>query len=252
MPFGSTGLAEALYLSGASLTTVGFGDVVGSGSAIRLLTVVEAAAGLGVLTATLGYLPTIYSLVSELRATSQAVADLDAQDPRVAASLLAVDAAATLDGVRRDVLVTRQHLLRFPVLHTFHAPYDESVVALARGAVGLWVAGFFATDTGRPLDRQLAALRTALCRLTDELAAHADGTTNGTDPAADVARARSASLGDDDEAGTRDPKHDSDGFGEDDLALLRRMHAVLDAYAVSHGYPTHGEQRAPAATATAG
>lgn len=241
VPFGAKGLAEALYLSGTALTTVGFGDVVGATTAVRALNVVEAASGLGVLTATLGYLPTIYSLVSELRTMNQAVADLGAEEPAAAAELLGVDAVLVLEEVRRDVLAARQHLQRFPVLHTFHPDYDESVVALVRGAAGLWVAGHFVEDADKPLHRHLAALGTALRRLVDELAAHTTGHGTDLDAAASFEAARAASPHD---HVARDAE-----VGEDDHALLTRLHEVLDAYARSHDYPT---ATAPSAGSSAG
>ena len=227
--FGRVGLLEALYLSGTSLTTVGFGDVVGATGAVRLLTVVEAASGLGVLTATLGYLPTIYTLVSELRSSNQAVADLEAEDPEVAAALLSADGVGTLDTVRRDVLAARQHLQRFPVLHTFHPDYDESVVALVRGAAGLWTAGHFAEDGDRPLDVHLRALGTALLRLVDELARHTARHGTGSDACAAFEVARTASRHPDTARVAQVP--------QDAVALLHRLHEVLDAYARSHDYP---------------
>lgn len=231
VPFGGKGFAEALYLSGTALTTVGFGDVVGHTGSVRLLTIVEAASGLGVLTATLGYLPTIYSLVSELRTANQSVADLHAEDPQAAAELLGVDAVLVLEQVRRDVLAARQHFQRFPVLHTFHPDYDESVVAMVRGATGLWVAGHFVEDADKPLSRHLAALGTALSRLADELAAHSGpGSATGVDPDEAFEAARAASPH---EQVAREAE-----VGEDARALLRRLHEVLDAYAVSHDYPT--------------
>ena len=48
------------------------------------------------------------------------------------------------------MLSARQHLQRFPVLHTFHPDFDESVVALAAAGSGLWVAGHFVQDRDRP------------------------------------------------------------------------------------------------------
>ncbi|MCW2606176.1 MAG: two pore domain potassium channel family protein [Frankiales bacterium] len=241
VPFGGKGLAEALYLSGTSLTTVGFGDVVGATSTVRLLNVVEAASGLGVLTATLGYLPTIYSLVSELRTANQAVADLGSEVPEAAAELLGVDAVLVLESVRRDVLASRQHLQRFPVLHTFHPDYDESVVALVRSAAGLWVAGHFVEDADKPLGRHLTALGTALRRLVDELAAHTTGHGTDLDPEAAFERAREVSP-----HGhvARDIE-----VSPDDVALLKRLHEVLDAYARSHDYPA---ATTPGAGSTAG
>jgi Ion channel len=229
VPFGATGVAESLYLSGTALTTLGFGDVVGATMAVRALTLVEAASGLGVLTATLGYLPAIYTLVSELRSANQGVADLGAEDPEAAAALLGGDAVLTIESVRRDVLTSRQHLQRFPVLHTFHPDPDESVVALARGAAGLWVAGHFVEDRERPVERHVAALGTALRRLTDELARHVGVQDVELDAEAVFARARAVS-------------HHPEAAGhaqvtDDDLALLRHLRSVLDPYARNHDYP---------------
>ena len=226
------GFAEALYLSGAALVTLGFGDVVGSTTGIRLLTVAEATAGLGVLTATLGYLPAIYTLVTALRTANQAVADLDADTSEGAAELLGVDASLVLDLVRRDVIAARQHLQRFPVLHYFHPAYDESVVALLRGATSLWVASHVADDEGRPLHRHRRALEHALGRLTDDLVAHG-GRPREEMPSEQAVQlfeqARVASQHDDAARAAEIPK--------DAIALLQRLHAVVDAYADRHDYP---------------
>ena len=44
-PFHGRGFAEALYMSGAALTTLGFGDVVPTSVVLRLVTIAEAASG---------------------------------------------------------------------------------------------------------------------------------------------------------------------------------------------------------------
>lgn len=224
------GLVAALYLSGASLTTMGFGDVVGGSTLVRTLTVVEAGAGLGVLTATLGYLPTIYTLVSALRTNNQAVSDLGADDADGAAELLTVDAVVVLDGVRRDLLSARQHLQRFPVLHYFHPPYDESVVALARGGLGLWVAAHFADDADLPLPRHVKAMEQALRRLSDALRVH-----GGRPLAPDEGRARELFRR------ARELSRSPDAAGraqvpDESVRLLAQVQAVLDGYAERHDY----------------
>ncbi|MEV2237906.1 ion channel [Micromonospora sp. NPDC049891] len=64
--YGSLNFLDALYMSGMSLTTVGFGDVVGGTDALRLITVLEAAAGFGLITAAITYVLSIYPLTSQL------------------------------------------------------------------------------------------------------------------------------------------------------------------------------------------
>lgn len=71
----------ALYLSGTVLTTLGLGDVAAQTDGLRLLVVLESAGGLGIFTAALGYLPAIYTVVSELRTSAEAVSDLRATTP---------------------------------------------------------------------------------------------------------------------------------------------------------------------------
>jgi len=228
--FADRGFPEALYLSGAALTTLGFGDVVGQSVTIRLLTFVEAASGLGVLAATFGYLPAIYTIVSNLRSSNQTVADLGADHAVGAAELLGAEATRVLDMIRLDVIAARQHLQRFPVLHYFHFSYDESVVALARGGIGLWVAAHFANDATRPLDLHVRALEMALRRLVDELPHRSSHTRPDLKEARQVfERARAASI---------HPDAAREGtIREDTVALLAHLCAVLDVYAGSHDYP---------------
>ena len=236
--FPRRGPSEALYLSGAALLTLGFGDIVGQSTLVRLLTVAEAAAGLGVLTATLGYLPAIYTLVSELRSANQAVADLGADEADGAAELLGVDASLVLDTVRRDVIVARQHLQRFPVLHYFHPKYDESVIALLRGATSLWVAGHFADDEGRPLHRHEKALEQALRRLSDDLVTH------GGEPREQLTREQAEALFEQARAASAHPEAAADAeVTPDAVALLQRLHGVVDAYAARHDYPPGAHAR---------
>jgi hypothetical protein len=66
-PFDGHGLVEALYASGAILTTVGFGHVEATGDLLRLATIVEAASGFGALSASIAYVLSVYPLTTELR-----------------------------------------------------------------------------------------------------------------------------------------------------------------------------------------
>ena len=58
------GFGSYLYLSGVTLSTLGFGDVTPTEPAGRILAVVEAGVGYGFLAAMLGYLPVLYQAFS--------------------------------------------------------------------------------------------------------------------------------------------------------------------------------------------
>lgn len=129
--FGDAGLPDALYVSGVSLTTVGFGDVVAATDPLRLATVLEAATGLAVITAAITYLLSVYPLVSEVRTAAITAGAGDARD----ALRLALDGGPTeLAELRRTLVRVDQHLKRFPILYYFHSPRPaESTLALVHG-----------------------------------------------------------------------------------------------------------------------
>ncbi len=68
VPFGDVSFAEALYMSGVALTTVGFGDVVAGSDPLRLVTVAESASGLALITAAVAYLLSVNPLITIGRA----------------------------------------------------------------------------------------------------------------------------------------------------------------------------------------
>jgi hypothetical protein len=138
--------------------------------------------------------------------------------------------------VRRDVISARQHLLRFPVLHWFHPPTGQSVLALVEGATLLWLAarlGFSAQRHGA-VQQQAQALELALRRLVDDAQQHVGGVADeGARTAARqlVEQAREAVRALDPERAARgEPPQEA----VDDLA---RAHAVMRRYAQVHGYP---------------
>lgn len=223
------GAPAAAYLSGQSLTQLTFSDVVPQADVLRTLTMVEAVFGLGLITATLGYLPAIYTLVSELRTANQLVADLELEQPGAAEDVFSSSGIEVLAGIRADLVAARQHLQRFPVLNYFHPPYEESVVALARGGVELWRVAVTADDDDRHLQRETVALARALHRLVHELAMHA-GHRRGSGPA------RASEHLDDSAAALEHAE------SEDDAAeVAAQWHRGLDAYAAFHHYPVRSQ-----------
>lgn len=233
--FQGSDLVAALYLSGTVLTTLGLGDVAAQTDGLRLVVVLQSAAGLALFTAAIGYLPAIYTVISDLRTSAEAVSDLEVTTPRRAAELLGENPVLTLESVRRDVISARQHLLRFPVLHWFHPPSAQSVLALVEGATLLWVAarlGFSAEAHGG-VHRHAHALELALRRLIDDAQGHVGGEPDdeARARARDLVRqARTAVQGLDAQAAEGEPPAEA----IDDLA---RAHAVMRRYAQVHGYP---------------
>ncbi|MGI9170030.1 MAG: potassium channel family protein [Caulobacteraceae bacterium] len=80
-------LAEQIYFSGVTFFTLGFGDVVPHTPLARVLAVVEAGVGFGLIAVVIGYLPVLYQLFSRREAH---VLQLDARagSPPTATTLL--------------------------------------------------------------------------------------------------------------------------------------------------------------------
>lgn len=165
---GHEGFVEALYLSGASLTTVGFGDVVAGSDVLRLVTILEAASGFAVITAAIAYVTAVYPRVSLVRAASSWATDLQADTEVGAALLVSNGGRDEVARLQRYLIEIHQDLLRFPVLYYFHAGVPgESTASLLRAAAlvcmylryGLrWEAVPFAALYGPGLERTLERL----------------------------------------------------------------------------------------------
>ncbi|MDO9714368.1 potassium channel family protein [Paracraurococcus lichenis] len=80
-------LGEQMYMSGATFFTLGYGDVVPHTSASRLLGVVEAGTGFGLIAVVIGYLPVLYQLFSR-RESHVIRLDARAGTPPLATTLL--------------------------------------------------------------------------------------------------------------------------------------------------------------------
>ena len=92
-PSGAAGLADDLYMSGTTFFTLGLGDVHPTGSAARVLTVVEGGLGFGFLAIVIAYFPVLYQSFArrEVRLT---LLDAWAGSPPAAAEVLRRLAAA--------------------------------------------------------------------------------------------------------------------------------------------------------------
>jgi hypothetical protein len=83
----ATNFATYLYLSGTTFFTLGYGDVTPTLTTGRLLMVIEAATGFGLLAIVIGYLPVLYQAFSR-REVNISLLDARAGSPSSAAEML--------------------------------------------------------------------------------------------------------------------------------------------------------------------
>jgi hypothetical protein len=121
-----------LYLSGETFFTLGLGDIVPTGAAARVLTVLEGGMGFAFLGVVIGYLPTIYSSFSR-REIEISLLDARAGSPPTAAELLArlgnCPEQTVLDQIFKDwerwaAEVLESHL-SYPALSFFRSQHNN-------------------------------------------------------------------------------------------------------------------------------
>ncbi len=239
-PFAQKGAMEALYVSGAALTTVGFGDVVATGELLRLFTVAEAATGFGVLSAAIAFVLALHPLVTQLRSTGLQLADSGALAPGGAARLLEQAGPSELALVLRQLTESHENVRRFPVLYYFESGNrNESLSALVRGSTLLLVA--LRCGQGRdggPASVYAEALEKAIGRLLEDLQRDFVGGRRrklGQLPLADDTGQRLREV-----CSFLSP-HDFEPNPEDAVPdglddLVAQAEAVLGAVAVEHGH----------------
>jgi voltage-gated potassium channel Kch len=131
-PAKHSGFLDALYVSLVNLTSLGYGDISPAASLLRLLGPVETLFGLGLLTASISWLLSIYgaisrrdSLAHEVALAKQAEESLGEKladaDPELLETLLA-NYSEQLIRIRRD-------LIHFPIVHYFRTEDEERALA---------------------------------------------------------------------------------------------------------------------------
>ena len=86
-PNGAATFATDLYMSGTTFFTLGLGDVIPRTRLARIITVIEAGTGFGVLAIVIAYLPVLYGAFSK-REVNISLLDARAGSPPTAAELL--------------------------------------------------------------------------------------------------------------------------------------------------------------------
>jgi hypothetical protein len=138
---GDGSFSTALYFSGTSLFTIGFGDVVATGPA-RAIVIVEGATGLGLVAVVIGYLPVLYQAFNR-REVGVLLLDARAGSPPSGPELLRrtceaggfsqlTDLFEYWERWAADILETH---LSYPLLVYFRSPHDSTSWVTALGSV---------------------------------------------------------------------------------------------------------------------
>jgi hypothetical protein len=125
--FGEPGFWDAIYFSGMTLTTAGFGDITPQTRAMRILAVGESASGVALISLAVTYLLTVYGALREKRAVALSFYHQAGEGANVAgfvAHHFVIDRFVGLEGVLRTAARDLQALLEshieHPILHYFH------------------------------------------------------------------------------------------------------------------------------------
>jgi hypothetical protein len=144
---------DDLYFSGTTFFTLGLGDLVPRGATARLLTVLEAATGFGVLAMVIGYLPALYQAFAR-REVAVSLLDARAGSPPSAGALLRHYARsgrldrlfAYLAGWESWAADLMESHLSYPVLCYFRSQHDNqswlAALTTILDACALVMAGF--------------------------------------------------------------------------------------------------------------
>jgi hypothetical protein len=125
--FGKPGFWDAIYFSGMTLTTAGFGDITPQARTMRLLAVAESAAGVALISLAVTYLLTVYSALERKRAVALSFYHQANEGANVAGFIahhFVVDRFIGFEGILRVAARDLQGLLEshieHPILHYFH------------------------------------------------------------------------------------------------------------------------------------
>lgn len=246
VPYGSHTFLTALYVSGMSLTTVGFGDVVGATGTMRLTTVIEAAAGFGLITAAITYVLSIYPLTSSLRGVARMM-HTQADDPGRAARMVVLGGSSYLQQLQQQVISIDEDTQRFPFLFYFRSQDPTtSLYTLMQGAMmaclqACWGVSEQAAPYGRLAGDEL---RLRLDRIMDHCASNfrlRTGKHGGLALDTDDARERLARLVSAAGEDGADPGVAAGSVEDEELRdfalFVGRCQAFLDDLADHHLYP---------------
>jgi len=131
-PAQHSGFLDALYISLVNLTSLGYGDISPASSLLRVLGPVETMFGLGLLTASISWLISIYNAISRRDALAHEVHLSREAEERLGEKLADADPALLermLTSFTEQLIATRRDLIHFPITHYFRTEDEERALS---------------------------------------------------------------------------------------------------------------------------
>jgi voltage-gated potassium channel Kch len=125
-------LADALYVSLVNLTSLGYGDISPEEPLLRILGPVETLFGLGLLTASISWLISIYSAISRRDSFAHEVHLSKEAEQRLGEKLADADAELLermLASYTVQLVATRRDLIHFPITHHFRTEDEDRALS---------------------------------------------------------------------------------------------------------------------------
>lgn len=159
------GFVDALYVSLVNLTSLGYGDISPASDAMRLLGPIETMFGLGLLTASISWLISIYNAISRRDSLAHEVYLAKESEVSLREKLADADPAlleAMLASFAEQLVRTRRDLIHFPITHYFRTEDEERALAGLLPFLSDLVAEASGEDRPHPLRVRAEVLRMAI------------------------------------------------------------------------------------------
>jgi hypothetical protein len=127
VPHPEPGWVDAVYFSGCTLTTIGYGDIVARAAPLRFIALFEAATGLALISLAITYLLTVYTALERKRAVAVSLYHQAGEGADVAGFIAHHFVEGRFYGLRdalrtvtRDLQGLLESHIDHPVIHYFH------------------------------------------------------------------------------------------------------------------------------------
>jgi hypothetical protein len=151
-------LVDALYLSLVNITSLGYGDISPEADWLRLLGPIETVFGLGLLTASISWLVSIYGTLRRREALAHEIQLLRAAERKLDKPLAATEPELLermLASFSEQTVAVRRDLIHLPITHYFQSAEERATREDLRGFLRELIAQ--AHDESRPAALRLQA-----------------------------------------------------------------------------------------------